>query len=77
MTKDKKLKMTTQQYIATCGQLCPVCGVDDSAYIGGTCIDDDGSVVQEVMCNACGAEWYEYYELASYAMKVNEEDADG
>jgi len=60
----KKTMLTSEEYVAKEGMLCPVCHGDD---ITGGCPEVDGSAVwANVDCNRCNAHWTDYYRLQGY-----------
>ena len=56
--------MSTAEYLARKGQVCPFCLDRD---ITGDEIDIDGDgAVQECSCLECGAAWTDIYELVGF-----------
>lgn len=63
--KDETIKqMTAEEYVTNGGLHCPYCGNDDCEGAGITV--DTGNAYQDIVCNTCGMEWTDNYELVGY-----------
>ena len=61
MTDDKQ-----KEYIKNLGNKCPSCGSSNISSCG--CVGTDaGYAWQDMMCNACGAEWQDQYDLVGFS----------
>ena len=63
MSQDKPI--TTEEYVAKKGLVCPHCGSTDIE--GGHVVIDEGKAYQKVGCNECDKDWTDTYVLTGYA----------
>lgn len=58
------MPMTSEEYVACGGQVCPFCG--DHNIEGGSVDFDCREVWQTVKCYACEKEWLDIYTLTHF-----------
>jgi len=65
--------LTDSEYVARGGSVCPVCKSDN---VSGGPLESDGggSAYASCVCEACGAEWTDYYRLIGYSDLVDPSD---
>lgn len=67
--------LTSEEYVAKKGAVCPVCGTDD--ITGGDIDFAEGSIEQQIRCDRCGAEWQDDYDLTGYCnLETGEEESE-
>jgi predicted Zn-ribbon and HTH transcriptional regulator len=60
--------MTSDEYVGKLGLRCPHCKSEN--ICAGEINADSGSLVQQVSCDDCGAEWLDAYQLIGYEKLV-------
>jgi hypothetical protein len=60
--------MTSEEYAARDGGVCPFCGEPNILMIDGPFLDHwkEGRVSADIECHTCGEEWTEIYKLVGY-----------
>ena len=68
------MNQTQEEYVASGGGKCPVCG-SDSDIQGGSIQVESGTAWQECECGACHHSWTDTYNLVQYG-EVKDPDGD-
>lgn len=56
--------MSSEEYVKLEGSRCPRCFSDQIE--GSSWEVDTTTATQDLICNSCGASWYEQYKLVGY-----------
>lgn len=58
--------MTSEEYVAKKGLVCPACGANAVRADGALHVDGD-SAHQAIYCVKCEASWFDNYKLTGYS----------
>ena len=65
--------LTSEEYVAKHGQLCPAC-LSDKVRSTQQLQQDDMNCWQSCKCDDCGQEWDDHYELVGYYPLEDEDE---